>query len=70
MHQIYIGVRAIMFFGAADDAGLIHAVWMTLAGLLIGLVFGAGITRFYDRKGLHRRHKAQTEPEPVDAAGA
>ncbi|EKT79151.1 hypothetical protein WSS_A28789 [Rhodococcus opacus M213] len=70
MHQIYIGVRAIMFFGAAGDAGLIHAVWMTLAGLLIGLVFGAVITRFYDRKGLHRRHKAQTEPEPVDATGA
>ena len=40
MHQIYRGVRAIIFFGASGDAGLIHAVWMTFAGLVIGLVVG------------------------------
>lgn len=61
MHQIYLGVRAILFFGSKGDAGLIHAVWMTLAGLLIGLIFGATITRYYDRKGLHRRHKAPAQ---------
>ncbi|QTJ67566.1 SNG1 family protein [Rhodococcus sp. ZPP] len=70
MHQIYIGVRAILFFGAKGDAGLIHAVWMTAGGLLIGLIFGAVVTRFYDRKGLHRRHKAPNAPETVDVAGA
>lgn len=64
MHQIYLGVRAILFFGASGDAGLFHAVWMTLAGLVIGLTFGAVITRFYDRKGLRRSHKA---PMPLPA---
>ncbi|BAH48388.1 hypothetical membrane protein [Rhodococcus opacus B4] len=66
MHQIYRGVRAIIFFGASGAAGLIHAVWMTFAGLVIGLVVGAVITRFYDRKGLHRRLEAQA-PVPVEA---
>ncbi|MFZ2175844.1 MAG: DUF3533 domain-containing protein [Rhodococcus sp. (in: high G+C Gram-positive bacteria)] len=60
MHQIYLGVRDILFFGGGGDAGLLHAVWMTFAGLLIGLVFGAVITKIYDHKGLHREHRGHT----------
>lgn len=57
MHQIYTGTRSILFFGARSDAGLLHAVWMTLVGLVIGLVLGLVTTRFYDRKGLDRTHR-------------
>ncbi|MGC0366063.1 YhgE/Pip-like protein [Rhodococcus sp. 27YEA15] len=57
MHQIYMGCRAILFFDARSDSGLLHAVVMTLAGLLIGLILGFVVTRFYDRKGFDRTHR-------------
>lgn len=60
MHQIYMGTRAILFFGAHGDAGLTHAIWMTLLGLAIGLVLGFVVTRLYDRKGYERTHRAKT----------
>lgn len=55
MHQVFLGVRSILYFDAGFDAGLGRGTWMALLGLAIGLVFGAVITRFYDRKGLHRQ---------------
>jgi YhgE/Pip-like protein len=54
MHQIYLAVRAIMFFDAHAGAGLGHGLWMTLLGLGIGLVLGVTATYAYDRRGLHR----------------
>ncbi|MFB8004809.1 YhgE/Pip domain-containing protein [Nocardia sp. NPDC056000] len=54
MHQVFLGIRAILYFDARGSSGLAHGTWMTLLGLLIGLCFGAAITAFYDRKGLHR----------------
>lgn len=61
LHQLYVGVRAILFFGAEGDAGLIHSVWVMLIGLLIGLLLGGIVTWLYDRRGLHRR-SAPREP--------
>ncbi|MFI1913974.1 YhgE/Pip domain-containing protein [Nocardia sp. NPDC020380] len=55
MHQVFLGIRAILYFDAGADAGLARAVWMTLLGLGIGLLLGAVVTRYYDRKGLHRK---------------
>ncbi|MGY1949064.1 hypothetical protein [Nocardia asiatica] len=55
MHQVYLGIRAILFFEGPDDAGLSHAVWMTMFGLAVGLVLGGAVTRYYDHKGLDRR---------------
>lgn len=54
MHQVYLGIRAILYFNADGSAGLAHAIWMTLLGLAIGLSLGALVTRYYDRKELHR----------------
>ncbi|MFI6042952.1 YhgE/Pip domain-containing protein [Nocardia sp. NPDC051321] len=54
MHQVFLGIRAILYFDASFEAGLARGVWMAVIGLAIGLVFGAVITRFYDYKGLHR----------------
>ncbi|WP_067471883.1 YhgE/Pip domain-containing protein [Nocardia amamiensis] len=59
MHQVFLGVRSILYFDANFDAGLTRGVWMAVLGLTIGLVFGAAVTRFYDRKGLERRNRVQ-----------
>lgn len=55
MHQIYLGVRAILYFDLGS--GLARGVWMSLAGLAIGLVLGAVTTVVYDRNGLERRSR-------------
>ncbi|GAB2552784.1 YhgE/Pip domain-containing protein [Nocardia heshunensis] len=54
MHQVYLGIRAILYFNADGSAGLSRAVWMTLLGLGIGLLLGGLVTRYYDRKELRR----------------
>nr|WP_068272845.1 DUF3533 domain-containing protein [Aldersonia kunmingensis] len=54
MHQVYLGVRAILFFDAGTSAGLGRSVVATLIGLAIGLIIGVVTTRLYDRAGLHR----------------
>ncbi|WP_062988361.1 YhgE/Pip domain-containing protein [Nocardia anaemiae] len=55
MHQVFVGVRAILYFDANFPAGLGRGVWISVLGLTIGLVLGFFITRYYDYKGLHRR---------------
>jgi YhgE/Pip-like protein len=55
MHQIYLGIRAILYFDAHGNPGLARGVWMSLVGLAIGLVLGLVFTILYDRKGLERR---------------
>ncbi|WP_433209350.1 ABC transporter permease [Nocardia sp. CA-107356] len=59
MHQVFVGVRAIIYFDANFQAGLARGVWMAVLGLAIGLVLGIFITRYYDYKGLHRRDPAR-----------
>lgn len=54
MHQVYLSVRAILYFNADFNAGLGRGLWMTIFGLAFGVIFGLVITRFYDYKGLHR----------------
>ncbi|WP_454197697.1 DUF3533 domain-containing protein [Nocardia sp. Marseille-Q1738] len=54
MHQIYLAVRAILFFDARIEAGFGQGLWMTVLGLGVGLLLGAGVTYAYDRRGLHR----------------
>ncbi|WP_199856985.1 YhgE/Pip domain-containing protein [Nocardia suismassiliense] len=54
MHQVFLGVRAILYFDASGPAGLSRGVWMAALGLAIGLVLGVVITRWYDFKGLRR----------------
>ncbi|MGW4350588.1 DUF3533 domain-containing protein [Nocardia sp. NPDC004582] len=54
MHQIYLSVRAILFFDGHLEAGLGTGIWMTLFGLAFGLVLGAVATHLYDLRGLYR----------------
>ncbi|MCX5561536.1 YhgE/Pip domain-containing protein [Streptomyces sp. NBC_00038] len=54
MRQLSDGVRAILFFDARADAGLGRA-WLWIAiGTALALLFGFAMTRYYDRRGLHR----------------
>ncbi len=54
MHQIYLSVRAILFFDGHLEAGMAQGLSMTLVGLAIGLVVGAVATNAYDLRGLLR----------------
>ncbi|MET8411557.1 DUF3533 domain-containing protein [Streptomyces sp. NPDC005195] len=54
MRQLGGGVRAILFFDARADAGLARAWLMIAIGMTVALLFGLAMTRYYDRRGLHR----------------
>ncbi|MFC8380975.1 DUF3533 domain-containing protein [Nocardia sp. NPDC057272] len=54
MHQIYLAVRAILFFDGHLEAGMAQGLWMTCAGLAIGLIVGAVATNTYDLRGMLR----------------
>jgi hypothetical protein len=54
LRQILAGTQAILYFDAQADAGLARAVTAAALGLVIWLILGAVLVRWYDRKGLHR----------------
>jgi YhgE/Pip-like protein len=54
LRQVLDGVRAILYFNAAGDAGLTRGVVMTGIGLVFWVVAGIVITVWYDRKKLYR----------------
>ncbi|NLU84592.1 DUF3533 domain-containing protein [Rhodococcus sp. HNM0569] len=70
MHQVYLGVRGLLFFNGAPGNGLLHGTWMTILGVAVGLVFGAAVTAYYDWRGLHRTHKSVQPGEPLPAEAA
>ncbi|MEU1407323.1 DUF3533 domain-containing protein [Streptomyces sp. NPDC005728] len=63
LRQITGGVRSILYYDAQGDAGLTRGWVMIGVGLLVACLFGFGMTRFYDRKGLHRIPHEDREPE-------
>ncbi|BBZ50004.1 YhgE/Pip domain-containing protein [Mycobacterium heidelbergense] len=54
MHQVFLGVRSLVYLDGRADAGMSQALWLTSVGLVIGLLLGGIITHLYDRKGFHR----------------
>ncbi|WP_406173276.1 hypothetical protein [Streptomyces canus] len=57
-------VRSILHNDAQGDAGLARG-WVILGlGLAVACLSGSDVTRFSDRKGLHR-NPADMEPQPV-----
>ncbi|MFF7992100.1 DUF3533 domain-containing protein [Kitasatospora xanthocidica] len=61
MRQLSDGIRAILFFDARGDAGLARGWIMIAIGTVLAVAFGFAMTRYYDRKGLHR-----WTPQPTD----
>ncbi|WP_280726152.1 DUF3533 domain-containing protein [Kitasatospora sp. MAA4] len=66
MRQLTDGVRSILYFDARADAGLTRAWIMMAVGLAAALAFGFAMTRYYDRKGLHRIHPADPDSPQDD----
>lgn len=58
MRQIVAGTRSILYFDASGAAGLTRGFVRASAGLLFWVTVGAAVTRWYDRKGLHRASPA------------
>jgi YhgE/Pip-like protein len=54
MHQVFLGVRSLLYLNGQADAGLSQALIMTSVGLVVGVLLGGIITRMYDRSGFHR----------------
>lgn len=63
MRQLSDGVRAILYFDARSDAGLIRGWGMITIGVVLALLFGFAMTLYYDRKNLHR-----LTPQPAATA--
>ncbi|MFM9442478.1 hypothetical protein [Streptomyces acidiscabies] len=62
LRQITGGIRSILCY----DAGLPRGRVMMAVGLTAAALFGFGVLRWYDRKGLHRI-PAETEPAKTAA---
>lgn len=54
LRQILAGDRAILYFGAAADAGLTRGIVAAGAGLIFWVALGAAVVTWYDRKGFDR----------------
>lgn len=54
MHQVFLGVRSLLYLNGVGAGGLSQALLMTTVGLVVGLLLGGIITHLYDRKGFHR----------------
>jgi uncharacterized phage infection (PIP) family protein YhgE len=54
MHQVFLGVRSLLYLNGQADAGLSQALIMTSVGLVVGVLLGGIITHMYDRSGFHR----------------
>ena len=61
LRQILDGVRAILYFNAAADAGLARGLTLTAIGLVFWVAAGAAVTKWYDHRGFHRM-----QPELLD----
>jgi Protein of unknown function (DUF3533) len=54
LRQILAGVKAILYFNSALDAGLSRALILTSLGLVFWVVIGVVVTTWYDRRGYSR----------------
>jgi uncharacterized phage infection (PIP) family protein YhgE len=54
MHQVYVGARSLLYLGGSAGSGLSQSlVWIAVV-LALGVLFGAGVARIYDRRAHHR----------------
>ncbi len=65
MHQVYVGVRAILYFEADLHAGFAEAIIVCLIGLVVGLIAGVVITKWFDRRDWHRLPNSMELPPRV-----
>lgn len=56
LRQILLGIRSIVYFGARTDAGLARGTLAAGLGLILWLVIGTAVVKWYDRRGFYRLH--------------
>jgi uncharacterized phage infection (PIP) family protein YhgE len=54
MHQVFLGTRSLLYLGGTAGSGLSQSLVWTAGGLAVAVLFGAGVTRGYDRRADHR----------------
>jgi uncharacterized phage infection (PIP) family protein YhgE len=54
MHQVFVGTRSLLYLGGSAGSGLSQSLVWTAVVLAGGVLFGAGVTRIYDRRA-HQR---------------
>ncbi|OBK37170.1 hypothetical protein A5658_04505 [Mycobacterium sp. 1245111.1] len=64
LHQVFVGARSLLYLGGLADAGLSQSLEWSAGGLVIGVLFGAVVTRLYDR-----RDRSQPVPAAEAPAG-
>ncbi len=62
MHQVFMGTRSLLYLGGSAGSGLSQSIVWTAVGLAVAVLFGAGVTRSYDRRA-HPRLPASTAVE-------
>lgn len=65
LRQTLEGTRSILYFGAQADAGLTRGILAASLGLLLWLIMGIAVVRWYDRKRFYR-----LQPELLAHIGA
>ena len=53
MHQVFLGTRSLLYLGGTAGSGLSQSLVWTAGGLAVAVLFGAGVTRSYDRRADH-----------------
>jgi hypothetical protein len=67
LHQVFVGARALLYLGGRADAGLSQSLEWSAGGLVIGVLFGAVVTRLYDRRDRARAVPAAAAPAGPNA---
>jgi uncharacterized phage infection (PIP) family protein YhgE len=65
MHQVFVGTRSLLYLGGTAGSGLSQSLVWIAAGLAVGLLFGAGVTRSYDRRAQGRLPASAAVETPV-----
>ncbi len=68
MHQVFLGTRSLLYLGGSADSGLSQSVLYIAVGLAVAVLFGAGVTRIYDRRAHHHFPTGTAAKTPVVAS--
>jgi uncharacterized phage infection (PIP) family protein YhgE len=68
MHQVFVGTRSLLYLGGNAGSGLSQSLVWIAAGLAIGVLLGAGVTRIEDRRGRRRLPASAAVESPAATA--
>ncbi|WP_428342795.1 ABC transporter permease [Mycobacterium sp.] len=66
MHQVFLGTRSLLYLGGGSGSGLSQSLGWLAVGLAVGVLFGAGVVRRYDRRAHDRVPVSTAGESPAD----